>query len=631
MNWVFEKRPRSQVLKDPIQGEFFNTDSIEDGISALVREAVQNSLDAAERSERVTVRFFVSGDDGALDPGRSSRWLTGIWSHRAASMAESRQQGDDLEGQPCRYLVVEDFGTSGLTGDVEACDPPPAGAGNNFFYFFRAEGRSGKGGADNGRWGVGKYVFPKMSDINSFFALTRRDGEDLTMLMGRSIMANHQLATGERFLPDGWFAEWEDDLPVPSVDLGVVGEFSGDWSVSRTDEPGLSLVIPFVGDLAADQVVRKVVEEYAPAILDGRLEAVVEGGDGSRCEITDESIRSVIEASWGPGADRSRVLTLVDLLARANDATTEEVVTLPAVSGRPVWSPEILGDASEELIERLDRTGFVCVKVPVEVGFQSSFRSRISEDVSVMEVIFLHDDHASAPDFIRQGIRIPAVRSPQIARFRSAVRVSDGTLASLLGDAEGPAHTDWNANRDKLKGKYQYTRELIDFVKRAPKAILDAAQGQDEDEDRSITAAWFPDPVGGDERRGKGAADSGDSEAGSTDRKVGPKPPSRRRVTSAKVAGGFSVGLNELGLEVKYVEVKVAYDVRRGNALSRWSADDFTLDDLTIDVIGGSRFSGDGNRIVFLVDDPKTFRAQVTGFDEHRDVFFEARTGEGEK
>jgi hypothetical protein len=46
----------------------------------------------------------------------------------------------------CPYLVFEDFTTTGLEGDLTQSDPLD-GVRNSFFYFFRAEGRSGgKGG-----------------------------------------------------------------------------------------------------------------------------------------------------------------------------------------------------------------------------------------------------------------------------------------------------------------------------------------------------------------------------------------------------------------------------------------------------------------------------------------------------
>ena len=42
--WLFRKMTLSEQNRDPIEGNFFNPD---DAIGALVREAIQNSLDAS--------------------------------------------------------------------------------------------------------------------------------------------------------------------------------------------------------------------------------------------------------------------------------------------------------------------------------------------------------------------------------------------------------------------------------------------------------------------------------------------------------------------------------------------------------------------------------------------------------
>jgi hypothetical protein len=55
-------------------------------------------------------------------------------------------------------LIVEDFGTTGLTGRTD--DPGDPG---NFRGFFYRHSSSHKGGTAGGRWGLGKLVFARMS------------------------------------------------------------------------------------------------------------------------------------------------------------------------------------------------------------------------------------------------------------------------------------------------------------------------------------------------------------------------------------------------------------------------------------------------------------------------------------
>jgi len=190
--WQFVPKPAMAKHRDPIQAEFFNTDSIKGAADEVVREAVQNTLDAqAADSPGVRVRIYVSGDAGALPADEAASYFQGIWPHADACGINA-----SLRQQPCRFVVVEDFGTTGLLGDETAHDPPLQGQSNHFFYFFRAEGKSGKSGSDRGRWGVGKYVFPNASGIKSFFGVTVRNngaGSSAPLLMGQAVMKNHSI------------------------------------------------------------------------------------------------------------------------------------------------------------------------------------------------------------------------------------------------------------------------------------------------------------------------------------------------------------------------------------------------------------------------------------------------------
>jgi hypothetical protein len=243
VQWVQADRHPTSKQRDPIQGEFFNTDSITTLAAKLTREGIgQNPMDAAT-SQPVRVRVYVSGDAGAVSPTEASVYFEGLRKHVEVCDPEAGQQ---LDG-PCRFLVVEDFNTTGLTGDASATEEPPPSIPNDFFYFFRAEGKSGKSGADRGRWGVGKYVFPMASHINTFFGLTVRDtsvpaanGAQTPgpLLMGQAVLKNHHV-DGKSYEPDGWWSDFDDGVPMPLTDEAVVEDFRRTWNVERRSEAGL--------------------------------------------------------------------------------------------------------------------------------------------------------------------------------------------------------------------------------------------------------------------------------------------------------------------------------------------------------------------------------------------------------
>ena len=69
--WRFREMQPGEINIDPIEGEFFTTEAIGSITDALVRESIQNSLDAAAGNEPVVVRFsFHSRPNFRSDPNR---------------------------------------------------------------------------------------------------------------------------------------------------------------------------------------------------------------------------------------------------------------------------------------------------------------------------------------------------------------------------------------------------------------------------------------------------------------------------------------------------------------------------------------------------------------------------------
>ena len=91
----------------------------------------------------------------AFDAQQHNRWFETAWKHYRSPKNGLRSGALIAEAEPCAFLAFEDFGTTGLTGDRSQYQPIE-GQTNAFFNFFRAEGKTDKGGDDRGRWGVGQ-------------------------------------------------------------------------------------------------------------------------------------------------------------------------------------------------------------------------------------------------------------------------------------------------------------------------------------------------------------------------------------------------------------------------------------------------------------------------------------------
>ncbi len=160
--WVFAERLPAAVQTDPFEEEFFigSSDSeLDDGdVASLVRESVQNALDARVGKQPVSVSFAIhedrAGDIGALD------YLAGLKPHLAA-ISPPVPWPAPHDHSRIRWLAYEHFNTRGLGGDPRtyADDQLKAGGREDFYWFWRNIGRTAKSDERLGRWRLGKPHF----------------------------------------------------------------------------------------------------------------------------------------------------------------------------------------------------------------------------------------------------------------------------------------------------------------------------------------------------------------------------------------------------------------------------------------------------------------------------------------
>jgi hypothetical protein len=625
--WKQIPRPPASKQRDPIQGEFFNTDTITTLAKQLTREGIgQNPMDAAVETP-VRVRVFVSGSSGALPPLEAAEYFTGLRPHVESTSGSHGEQAGLQFDQPCQFLTIEDFNTSGLLGDPAATDPPEDGSANDFFYFFRAEGKSGKSGSDRGRWGVGKFVFPMASHINSFFGLTVRSGSPSEgavdrLLIGQAVLKNHRIGN-HSYEPDGWWANWVEGIPVPITHEAVLQKFCDDWCVIRNGEPGLSVVIPYVGEgLTPDHLFQAIIVDYYLAILQGKFEVVVASPSLEEdMPITASTLGTALERISDP-EQRDELRRRISIAKWHMDLSGENLVQVERVtSGAPRWSQDRIAEDDRVVIkDRLAAGKTVAVRVPVMVELQEGDTPGVW---SYFDVVFAPESgHNLKPQFVREGLIVTEVNSPRLSNIRCLVIIEDEKLAQMVGDAEGPAHTNWSPRTQKFVGKYRYGRDWISLIKKAPSEILRIARQEDEEEDRKALAQFFPTPVS-EPAPDRPVDPMPDPGLGPTDPPPPPPPPpTPKRYRVGKVRGGFSVHLTAEGRAVSRLQVRVAYDRRGGNALKNWSKDDFDIGapPIELELSGATVLDMRGNEFTVEIVEAADFALHLRGFDENRDL-----------
>ena len=83
MEWRFDAITPQTTKVDPAHLEFFRSEALEDTVSALVREDIQNRLDAklTGNVDPVKVRYFLSDASNHLPADLAARWLRGLEPH----------------------------------------------------------------------------------------------------------------------------------------------------------------------------------------------------------------------------------------------------------------------------------------------------------------------------------------------------------------------------------------------------------------------------------------------------------------------------------------------------------------------------------------------------------------------
>ena len=293
--WSFAPRSEAAVQTDPFEEEFFigpSDDELGDGhVASLVRESIQNAIDARAGSEPVRVTFALHtatlAEIGAL------RYLADLKPHLAA-LAPPVPWPAAADDAAIRWLVYEDFHTTGLCGDPGIVDDPPPGHDRreDFYWFWRNVGRSAKTGEKLGRWGLGKTVFPSSSNLNCIIGLTRRSDDQRLLLMGQAVLRNHAIGRN-RFLPYGLLCDPESNgqKPMPLEGEQAATAVIRTFRLQRSHETGLSLVVPFVRDgITAEAIARSICPHFFIRILRGELVAETIDERGGRFRIDTDPL-----------------------------------------------------------------------------------------------------------------------------------------------------------------------------------------------------------------------------------------------------------------------------------------------------------------------------------------------------
>ncbi|MFT8366893.1 MAG: hypothetical protein ABF623_13715 [Gluconobacter cerinus] len=608
MRLHFQKIRPGDVEQELTQKDQFDTDKVP-LIATLVREALQNVMDAkvpdSDQELRVRIAFHHS------TPADRDFWQEIFKDFEGHLKASNVPIGEYKLDRP-NFLLIEDFGTTGLNGAISKRDD------HEFSDFWRRVGRSHKSSGKGGSWGLGKLVFPVASALRCFFGLTVRseDSSREPQLMGQTILNTHVL-DDVRYVPHGFFCDLgEDGIQVPIGDAATVERFRCATGLTRTNQPGLSIAIPFPRkEITISALIPFIIEHYFFPILTGKL--VIDVGDEI---LSAETLEFLSQKYPAPALKDGHMIAFIKALGIAK---AENVPIKVPVGWDGSSSLEAIFDDTliQELRRRYLRGDLLHFRLPIICNSIADGKYPGSFDV------YLQPAPAGAtpvPLFIRNAITVPNeagyFTNPQVF---AAVVASDFVVSSFLRDAENPAHTSWNGRAEKLMSRWRSPSTTLSKIRHSAKK-LDQLVGNSEnivDTDALIDIINIP----------KYAA-AGTKKVSNPISAPPPKPPQStpRPYKIIQNIGGFTIkgAGDSAGVELPMrINVRMAYAIGRGDAFKRYDRNDFSLNkmnDLQIKAEGATTQSISDN--VFLIEgDVPDFSVTVSGFDPNRDIIVQSK------
>jgi hypothetical protein len=602
VHWFFRDISEDPSEKELTQQDQFNNDEVALA-EALVRETIQNSTDA-HRSDRdpVHVRFALS--EPGTQAGREffSGISDGLRPHLDAC-------GIAVPEGPQRLLVIEDFETTGLQGAIDRKDD------GQFCGFWRRFGRSNKKGSSGGRWGLGKLVFSSSSSMRTLIGLTRRAQAPEACLMGQAILKNHRI-DGAELDSVGFWCRNGDKGGQPSTDVEQCRTFAELAGLQRGDRPGLSLVIPGVlPDIEPKHLITAILKNYYFPILTGRLTATV---DEVRIDAAtfDRTLAEIGSEALSP--------SLFDFVRELQSLRADAPVLAlpPAWQERPI-AGDLLGDDTVSTLRDMYGAGkmlFVRAPLAVRPKGQAGPASETHVDVFLRAA---QTGERSQTLVVRGAITVPTEgKRAHLVGSHAALVAHEEKISQLLGDAENPAHTQWNERAEKLRANWVGPHTVLRRVRALLGELHALVADRIERDDPSALVDFFSVPRAREPGRQRGGV--------VTRRMVELAPPRPKPFRIERRAGGFVLlpdTNSATDIFPLVVHLRCAYDVLNGNPFRRFGSEDFSFFEktLTVEKHNVEFWPTAANGVDVWVK-TADFRLAVTGFDQRRDLVVEAQS-----
>lgn len=619
-HWQFRSLdPNDNSGTSTVEDNFANEERT--SVEILVRETLQNPLDARHSDEVVEVHYNLVSVNRHKSIFAQELFSEENHKHLVAGNLLPAGGLPDV----VQFLVVEDFGTSGLEGCYT--DSSVDGASENWNAFWFREGEGAKPTKSNGGAGQGKITLYTTSEIRTVLALTHRVSDDAELLLGCCRFRQNYKIPGNslRWAKEGRWGSTNEPgvLCAPIQDEEFLALVKSELSLKRGNHAGTTFIVPLPGGIALESIKQAVVNEFYFPIRRGRLKIGV-----GNIVIDSTSVTKIAGELGNAGRHASQFRVFLEAVV------TSHIDCLPMAKAKPGWTRDTkLSDSYfergelEKLKTAFERSETINVDFPVQV-----FKARTNESaIGLFRVILKQDldGELSHELFIRQDLGIDGEKrlkgSRRIQPTLALTFIDDYELSAFLATAEEPTHRTWNSKRPKLTKIYKDPDKVLNAVRNAALRLVEFLTPPGKRDDTALSI-YFADPTSPPAKRkgGEGAT----PQSPNADPLVIPviPPPRAKPVDFVPLENGFRIKSNPPEMILRTLplrcEVDVAYATTFGDPFNQWDAAEFWLNDektFPIDSSGVSDLVRDGNQISFNMTHPIS-ELKVIGFDINRQL-----------
>ena len=563
-----------------------------DMATVLIRESVQNSIDA-RLNEKGPTQLKIHEKE--MEMKLFLPYFSSLQKHlKACNILE------DFKGDTLKFLIFEDFGTTGLMGNKKES-------------FLRMDNkRNDEGPNSGGSHGGGKKVFYMASKIKTIFvySIFNNNQDNESYLEGRCALKTHSIENVN-------YREY-GDLALQDQNIAHL------LFKRENQQTGLSIAIPFFDseELSQEKIREAIYSECYLPVVQGLLSVDAFGktiDNNSILEHSDERLQLITDYQTSSKHD--------------------VFINIPIGKYKQNGYKKIEQEYIDEIAGYLKKDDRKCqIECEIEVLHRKDGKKPGRLTLLIRESE--EPDQEYKIDFWRHHLLISEARKNRSKSVGYIIIViidgKENPLAQLLRQLENVAHTTWQYKNlsQKVKDGYGHIADIVNLTTRLPGMIISGMSHADEELDKSFFSNYFS---------GKALPKGPNLTPDRPDISIPPSGGQEINIVRSNDNQSYTISLRKRTIDAQHIlAIKLAYGISRGNAFKKYTKSDFDLTNISTKITEGSisykitegsisykitegSISYNESNIIRCAIKSNDFKLILSGFDVYRELVVDAK------